>query len=369
MTRVEANHRRRASGARARSRTRVRLGDGSRTEVRERLDKLVAFARGHRRALILTHDNPDPDSIASGVALAWLLEQMAGVEAVVAYGGIVGRAENRALVKVLRLPVVPLSRVVFGEYDLIAMVDTQPEQGNHSLPAAHFPDVVIDHHPERPETKLAVVSDVGRDTGATSTVVTDYLRASRLDIPPSIATALFYGIKSDTRDLERETTPQDVEAYLWLFPKADTQALSQIERPRLPEDYFRLFHTAVEKARIHGDSVLCDLGKVYYPDLVAEVADRFLSMGDVKWSLAVGEYRGSLYFSVRTRDRRMNAGKMIREVIEQEGGTAGGHGSMAGARLPMKGMSPAARRRTLRRVFRSFLREFDAEGARPRRLV
>ena len=140
------------------------------------------------------------------MALAWLLEQMAGVEAVVAYGGIVGRAENRALVKVLRLPVVPLSRVAFDDFDLIAMVDTQPEQGNHSLPAAHFPDVVIDHHPERPETRLAVVADVGRDTGATSTVVTDYLRASGLEIPPAIATALFYGIKSDTRDLERETT-------------------------------------------------------------------------------------------------------------------------------------------------------------------
>ncbi len=367
MTREQAIHRKRAPAVR--TRTRVRLGGSSASEVRERLDRLVAFARGHRRALILTHDNPDPDSIASGVALAWLLGQMAGVEAVVAYGGIVGRAENRALVKVLRLPVVPLSTVSFADFDLIAMVDTQPEQGNHSLPAAHFPDVVIDHHPERPETRLAVVTDVGRDTGATSTVVTDYLRASGLEIPPAIATALFYGIKSDTRDLERETTEPDIEAYLWLFPKADTQALSMIERPRLPEDYFRLFHTAVEKARLHGDAVICDLGKVYYPDLVAEVADRFLSMGEVKWSLAVGEYRGSLYFSVRTRDRRMNAGKMVREVIEPEGGTAGGHGSMAGARLPVKGMTQAVRSRVMRRVFRSFLREFGVEGSRARRLV
>jgi nanoRNase/pAp phosphatase (c-di-AMP/oligoRNAs hydrolase) len=367
MTREQASRRRRSAGVR--TRTRVRLGGSSASEVRQRLDRLVAFARGHRRALILTHDNPDPDSIASGVALAWLLEQMAGVDAVVAYGGIVGRAENRALVKVLRLPVVPLGSVSFGDFDLIAMVDTQPEQGNHSLPAAHFPDVVIDHHPERPETRLAVVTDVGRDTGATSTVVTDYLRASGLEVPPAIATALFYGIKSDTRDLERETTAPDIEAYLWLFPKADTQALSMIERPRLPEDYFRLFHTAVEKARLHGDAVICDLGKVYYPDLVAEVADRFLSMGDVKWSLAVGEYRGSLYFSVRTRDRRMNAGKMVREVIEPEGGTAGGHGSMAGARLPLKGMTQEVRSRLLRRVFRSFLREFGVEGSRARRLV
>jgi nanoRNase/pAp phosphatase (c-di-AMP/oligoRNAs hydrolase) len=364
MTREQLKRRRRAAG----SRTRVRLG-GSRAEIRERLDRLVEFARGHRKALILTHDNPDPDSLASGVALAWLLEQAGGVEAVVAYGGIVGRAENRALVRVLRLPVVPLSRVVFDEYDLIAMVDTQPEQGNHSLPAAHFPDVVIDHHPERPETRLAVVADVGRDTGATSTVVTDYLRASGLEVPSSIATALFYGIKSDTRDLERETTAPDVEAYLWLFPKADPAALSQIEHPRLPEDYFRLFHTAVEKARVHGGAVLCDLGRVYYPDLVAEVADRFLSMGEVRWSLAVGEYRGSLYFSLRTRDRRMNAGKMIREIIEAQGGAAGGHGSMAGARLPVRGLTPSARRRLLRGIFRSFLREFGEEGSRPRRLV
>jgi nanoRNase/pAp phosphatase (c-di-AMP/oligoRNAs hydrolase) len=367
MTREDLTHRQRANGSR--TRTRVRLGGSSRAEVRARLDRLVEFARGHHKALILTHDNPDPDSLASGVALAWLLEQMAGVEAVVAYGGIVGRAENRALVKVLRLPVVPLSRVVFDEYDLIAMVDTQPEQGNHSLPAAHFPDVVIDHHPERPETRLAVVTDVGRDTGATSTVVTDYLRASGLPVPASIATALFYGIKSDTRDLERETTEPDVEAYLWLFPKADPQALSQIEHPRLPEDYFRLFHAAVEKARVHGDALLCDLGRVYYPDLVAEVADRFLSMGEMKWSLAVGEYRSDLYFSLRTRDRRMNAGKMIREIIEERGGTAGGHGSMAGARLPVKGVPAAARRRLLKGIFRSFLREFGEQGSRPRRLV
>ena len=366
MTRAQAMIRK---ARKARTRTRVRLGGSTAPEVRGRLDELVAFARGHRRGLVLTHDNPDPDSIASGVALAWLLEQLAGVESVVAYGGIVGRAENRALVKVLRLPVVPLARVDFDDYDLLAMVDTQPEQGNHSLPAAHFPDVVIDHHPEQPDTHLATVADVGRDTGATSTVVTDYLRASGLDVPAPIATALFYGIKSDTRDLERETTPADVEAYLWLFPRADMQALAQIERPRLPEDHFRLFHAAVERARIHGDAVICDLGKVYFPDLVAEVADRFLSMGDVKWSLAVGEYRGCLYFSVRTRDRRMNAGKLIREVIEAEGGTAGGHGSMAGARLLVRGRTATARKTLLRRVLRSFLREFDAEGSRPRRLV
>jgi len=350
-------------------RTRVALVPGPAGEVRRRLDRLVEHARGHRRALILTHDNPDPDSLASGVALAWLLERLADVTAVVAYGGIVGRAENRALIKVLKLPVVPLSRVVFDDYDLIAMVDTQPEQGNHSLPSAHFPDVVIDHHPPRPESRLAAVADVGRQAGATSTVVTDYLRASGLEVPSAIATALFYGIKSDTRDLERETTRPDVEAYLWLFPQADPQALAEIEHPRLPEDYFRLFHTAVERAQVYDGAVVCDLGKVYYPDLVAEVADRFLTMNDVKWSLAFGLFRGSLYFSLRTRDRRMNAGKLIRDVIEARGGSAGGHGSMAGARLPVKGLPLTARRRLIRHVVQSFVEEFGVGRRRPRRLV
>ena len=39
--------------------------------TKAKLDRLVQYARSHKRALILTHDNPDPDSIAAGVALAF----------------------------------------------------------------------------------------------------------------------------------------------------------------------------------------------------------------------------------------------------------------------------------------------------------
>jgi nanoRNase/pAp phosphatase (c-di-AMP/oligoRNAs hydrolase) len=335
-----------------------------------KLERLVDYARSHERALILTHDNPDPDSIASAVALAHMLERLAGVEGVVAYGGIVGRAENRALVRVLRLPVVPVSRVEFDEYDLICMVDTQPEQGNHSLPAHHFPDVVIDHHPERPETKLAPIADVGAARGATSTVVAEYFRASGLEMPPEIATALYYGIKADTRDLGRQTTPSDVEAYLWLFPMVDKEALAEIEHPRLPLEYFRLYHTAIEKALVYDQAVLCDLGEIYAPDMVAEVAERFGFLEDVKWSLAFGEYEEQLYFSLRTSDRRMNAGRLIREVIEERGGSAGGHGSMAGARIPLAQVSDTARRRMKLELVDAFLKAFGVRPSRkPKKIV
>ncbi len=338
--------------------------------TKAKLDRLVEYARSHRRALILTHDNPDPDSIAAGVALARLLEKLAGVEAIVAYGGIVGRAENRALVRVLKLPVVPISRVVFDDYDLICMVDTQPEQGNHSLPARHFPDIVIDHHPERPDSHLAPIADVGGPIGATSTLVAEYFRASGMKIQPDLATALFYGIKADTRDLGRQTTQQDIDAYLWLFPLADKDALGEIEHPTLPIEYFRLQHVAIERAQLYEDEVvICDLADIYAPDMVAEVAERFMYLEGMRWSLAFGEYEDQLYFSVRTGDRRMNAGRLIRDVIEAKGGSAGGHGTMAGARLPMRGLSGAGRKRLREDVVKSFLDAFGIVNRKPKKIV
>jgi nanoRNase/pAp phosphatase (c-di-AMP/oligoRNAs hydrolase) len=337
--------------------------------TRVKLDRLIQYAKAHKRGLILTHDNPDPDSIAAGVALAHLLDKLAGVEAIVAYGGIVGRAENRALVRVLKLPVVPVSRVMFDDYDLICMVDTQPEQGNHSLPARHFPDVVIDHHPERPDSHLAPIMDVGGPIGATSTVVAAYFRASGLKVPTDVATALFYGIKADTRDLGRQTTKQDVDQYLWLFPMVDKEALAEIEHPKLPADYFRLYHTAIERALVYDDAVVCDLAEIYAPDMVAEVAERFSFLEDVKWSLAFGEYEDSIFFSLRTSDRRMNAGRLIRDVIEAKGGSAGGHGTMAGARIPVKGLSAAAHKRLREEVVRAFLDAFGVKARKGKKLV
>jgi nanoRNase/pAp phosphatase (c-di-AMP/oligoRNAs hydrolase) len=337
---------------------------------RMKLERLVEYARTHQCALVLTHDNPDPDSLASAVALAHILERLAGVDSVVAYGGIVGRAENRALVRVLKLPVVPIAKVDFEDFDLICMVDTQPEQGNHSLPARHFPDVVIDHHPERPETKLAPIADVGGTRGATSTLLAEYFRASGLEMTAQLATALYYGIKADTRNLARQTTPEDVDAYLWLFPMVDKEALVEIEHPRLPIDYFRLYHRATERAQVWDQAVLCDLGDIYAPDMVAEVAERFGFLEDVRWSLAWGEYEDQLFYSIRTSDRRMNAGKLVREIIEARGGSAGGHGSMAGARLDLSDLGETGRRRLKAEIAEAFLREFGVKpGRKPRKIV
>lgn len=332
--------------------------------VREKLARLLALARGRKRLIVFSHDNPDPDSLASAAGLVHLLQTRLGIPGRVAYGGIIGRAENAAMVRVLRLQVVPVSRVDFEDEDLIALVDTQPSVGNHSVPARYRPDIVIDHHPPREESALSGFADVGGDYGATSTMLVEYLRAAGVEPTPEIATALFYGIKADTRDLGRQTTARDVESYSYLLPLMNKKALAEIEHPALPASYFRLYHQAYERARVHHNAITVDLGEVYTPDMVAEIAERMIALDGMKWSLAYGSYGDQLFLSIRCNDRRMNAGRLIREICEDLGGSSGGHGSMAGARLPFTG-SASQREKLKRSLLRRFLVEFgvgDSKG-------
>jgi nanoRNase/pAp phosphatase (c-di-AMP/oligoRNAs hydrolase) len=335
---------------------------------RAKLDRLMKIARGKRQALILTHDNPDPDCIASAIGLAYFLENRAGIDARAGFGGIIGRAENVAMVRELKLTLWPLSRIVFDEYDLLGLVDTQPSVGNHSLPPRYNADLVVDHHPLREPSLTVPFADVGGDYGATSTLVTQYLQAAKLPLPTEIATALYYGIKADTRDLGRQTTAADVEAYLWLFPQVDKKLLGQIEHPELPARYFRLYHKAIERAKVYGAAIVADLGEVYSPDMVAEVAERLLNLEGRKWSLAFGSYRSQLYFSLRTRDRRMNAGRLMREICEDHRSSAGGHGSMAGARIPLSG-TQRERQTRKRQLVQRFLQEFGVSKEKPESLL
>jgi len=331
--------------------------------AKAKLDKLKRLFKGRRRALVLTHDNPDPDSMASAWALATVLTERVGVPAEIGYGGIIGRAENAAFVKTLKLPIRPIEELEIGAFDLVGLVDTQQTVQNHALPEGVLADIVIDHHPLRDQAIPTPFADLGGEYGATSTMLTEYLRAAKLQPHPELCTALYYGIKADTRDLGRQTNEHDVDCYQWLFPRIDRELLSRIEHPELPVRYFRLYHAAIERARMYTDAVITDMGDVYSPDLVAEVAERLSFIEGPRWSLALGTFRSQLFLSLRVSDKRMNAGRLIREVCEPLGGSAGGHGSMAGARLPLAGKK-AQREAFKRELLRRFKEAFGVEGER-----
>jgi nanoRNase/pAp phosphatase (c-di-AMP/oligoRNAs hydrolase) len=291
--------------------------------------------------VILPHDNPDPDSMASAVTLKYLAHRFLEKDAFIALGGIVGRAENRAMRTYLNIELVPVSEVRFGPDVQVALVDTQPGRSNNSLPDGVVPMVVIDHHPAYAQYPGVPFLDLREDYGATSTILTEYLRESKLDLEPKIATALFYGIAAETQDLGREATAADIEASHFLYPYTNKRRLAKIENARVPREYFRVFRDAIDHAALYDHKVVVSLlGDVQYPDMVAEVADFLLRLDGAEWSAAIGAFNGCLYCSIRTTDRDTNAGDLLQQVLGAK--SAGGHDMIAGGRIPLS-PDPAAR--------------------------
>src|SRR5262245_6221681 len=182
------------------------------------LDRALANLAGRRSLLIYTHDNPDPDSLAAALGLQRLAEHELGLVATLTYGGIVGRAQNRAMVENLKMPLTPVERIDLGQFDTIALVDSQPETGNNPLPAGHRIDIRGDHDPPRPGSARAAWCDIRPDLGATSTIVFEYLRQRAVPIDAALATAFFFALRTETRDLGRESTEAERHAYLTLVP-------------------------------------------------------------------------------------------------------------------------------------------------------
>jgi nanoRNase/pAp phosphatase (c-di-AMP/oligoRNAs hydrolase) len=299
-----------------------------------RLDRIVQSFRGRQRFLVQTHNNPDPDSLAAALAVRWLVKLHTGIDAVIAFGGVVGRAENRAMVRQLKIPLTPGSLVDYSSYDFVAICDTQPGTNYSSLPDGVVPTVIVDHHAMRPESRRAEIAIVEPRYGATSSLVAEMLLAKDLAIPTDVATGLYYGIKSETQDLARDATETDVEIYRDLEKRIDRRQLARIESGRVPREYYRDVLTVLETARIRGRVITADLGELRVPDMVPEMADFLLRLEGMRWSCVMGEYQDALWVSIRTSDPDGNAGDAIRDVVRGMG-SAGGHTSMAGGQIPM----------------------------------
>jgi nanoRNase/pAp phosphatase (c-di-AMP/oligoRNAs hydrolase) len=296
------------------------------------LARALASLAGRKTAIIYTHDNPDPDSLAAALALGRLFVHELGASVTLAHGGIVGRAQNRAMVDVLKLPLVQAEGLDPSPFDIIALVDSQPETGNNSLPHGHRIDVVVDHHPPRPASGRAPWCDIQPDKGATSTMVFGYLRERHVPIDAALATALFFALRTETRDLGRESTEAERRAYLELVPLVDHELIYRMTHPKVPREHFAALDRALRSAQTFGDLVAVNLGSLGYPDLVAEIADLLLSYEGARYVLCMGQYDGSAYLSLRTEAKDGRAGSTMRHVVNTDG-AAGGHGTMAGARL------------------------------------
>ena len=332
-----------------------------RANQRARVERLRAHFEGAEHILILMQDDPDPDAIASALGLKTLLGRNR-VAAPICTFGTITRPENVAMCKILDIEVLEISAQALDQFDRVAMVDVQPSFLEERFEEV---DLVIDHHPvEQPIN--AKIKDVRPSYGATSTILVEYLRAVDIKITQRLATALLYGIKSDTLGLERGGTKPDLEAFTFLYTLANHNALRRIERPELSEVALDVLAHGLAKRQILEGVFFSHLGTVQTVDQIPLFADFGLQAEGVEWSVVSGVVGPEVHISIRNVGYVRSAGEIAR-VAFGDLGSAGGHRTMAKAVVPLKDLlkgasdSPAGRV-CQERIIQRFLRALGQNG-------
>ncbi|HNX19817.1 MAG TPA: DHH family phosphoesterase [Acidobacteriota bacterium] len=288
-----------------------------------------------KNAAILLQDDPDPDSLASGLALRTLLGRNRTTMPMVSFGSVT-RPENLEMMRLLDLDIQVVNEGELAAFERIAMVDTQPPHLRLQPPRV---DVVIDHHPAQTSYE-ARFKDVRNGYGATATILVEYLRAEGTKVNERLATALLYAIRTDTLLLDRPVADADVEAFTWLYARANINQIRRIERPSLPRETLLSFADGLREARIEEKVVFSHLGAVVREDIIPQLADFCLQVEGVDWSVVSGVVGSELIVCVRNVGFVQKAGAVLKAAFGDIG-PAGGHRSMAKAILPLEALPQA----------------------------
>lgn len=325
-------------------------------------------ARG--RVLIIPHDYPDPDALASAAALHLLLDRAYSVRSHILFSGAVHRAENRELLRHFRYRwrltenFPPPSRKMPAFF-----LDVWPGSGHVTAPAFVRPIGVIDHHPP-PAGPLPPdwFVDIRPRAGATATILAGYLREEGIEPPPWLSAALAYAIETETAGFTRPFTPEDRAAYVALLGAANLRILGEVRNAPLSRGHFSQLQAAIAGARLYGNVAWTHLPEARPPELVAEVADLLLRIERVTWSFTTGVFQDQLLLSVRGARNDARCGRIVREAVRPDG-RGGGHDRMAAGTIPLERLDPDARGERLRRLQAALLRRMAPrawrEGIRP----
>jgi nanoRNase/pAp phosphatase (c-di-AMP/oligoRNAs hydrolase) len=293
------------------------------------VEEIKNHFEGAEEVLILLQDDPDPDAIASGLALRQVLGRNKQTAPLASFGRVT-RPENIAMVKLLEIEIEKVTRESIKKFDRIAVVDLQPP--HLSNPPEEI-DLVIDHHPEQFNYK-SHLKDIRPSYGATSTILLEYLLCTGSSIGTRLGTALLYGIKSDTFALSREVNEWDVQAFSYLYQLANQNLMRRIERPELPPAALDALSVALKNRRVIDRVAFVNLGRVERDDLIPQMADFSLSFEGIEWAFVSGVYESNYIISVRNVGYVRSAGRVLKEAFGAIG-SAGGHASMAKAIIPL----------------------------------
>ena len=276
--------------------------------------------------------NADPDAIASAMAVKRLLwRKVANVT--ISNINIIKRPDNIAMIRLLGVNFVPVKDIVKDCFTRFVIVDSQPE---HNELFSRFPmDVIIDHHPDT-DAKASFM-DIRPKYGATASIMTEYLRSAKIKPSKKLATGLFYAIKTDTDNFVRQTLIEDVRAFQFLYRHANLNLVNKIERSELKLSFLKYFEIALANQRMRKGRMFSCIGPAINSDVCVLLADFFMKISSVDWSIVAGLCGNKLILVFRNDGLRKDAGKVAKESFG-ELGSAGGHKSLARAEIPLEAL-------------------------------
>lgn len=312
-------------------------------KLAQELKKLINTV-GEGKLAIIVHDNPDPDAISSAMGLKEIADSV-GVKADIIYKGVIGHHENKAFVNLLDIEMDHSKDFKVSDYKKIALIESSAPGVNNLLPQGTKVSIVIDHHQANMEDVEAEYTDIRPNIGATATIMTKYLQELEIPIKTELATALLYGIKVDTDDFRRNTDPADMTAAAFLFPLANNDILNRIETPSKSTESIDILGEAIKNRQVKGSYLISNVGTIRDRDTLAQAADYLLTLEGITTTLVFGLGEDTIYISGRSRDDRINIGKILADAFGAD--KAGGHAMLAGAQIPLGVFSGTKDKQTL----------------------
>jgi len=330
------------------------------SRARSALDRLEELLPSKGRVLIVPHDYPDPDALASAAAVHLLLDRRWGLRGQIVFSGEVSRAENRELLRYLKYRWRYLSQLREPRKKVPCFfIDTAPWYGNVTVPSFAKPVAVIDHHPVKPASKSEeLFTDIRTGRGATAAIVTEYLVAAEVNIPQWMATILAYAIATETLDLSRGSSARDLNVYTSLLLRANLGALGRIRHAALPRNYYARLKEAMSNGATYGRVAWTHLNEIQEPEIVAELAELLLRMERITWAFCTAYSGQQLLISLRSSVKTARCGTLLKSVINKHG-SGGGHHRMAAGSIEVGELSKADREALKDDIVKSLLAKIE----------
>jgi len=305
------------------------------SRIAQRLFSLLAGWEGTLG--IITHKNPDPDAISSALALAEIAKSANGktLATRIFYEGNIGHQENRTFVNLLDIKMEHLTAEALAKCNYLALVDCSGPGANNDIAPQTKINIIIDHHKEGKHIATqSTFVDIRPGVGATASILTQYLQELDVPVDKRVATALLYGIRTDTREFKRNVTPQDLNYAGFLLPLTDADLLDKIMSPSMSQETLDIIGKAIHERRVQSGYLFANVGYVMNRDALPQAADLLITLEGVNTALVYGITDNAIIISARNRDLRLHIGNALSEAFGDMG-DAGGHPNMAAATLPL----------------------------------